>query len=110
MLLLNGTATINLGTDTILNRCPACEEDKEVDILVTSNYFHVYYIPFWPKSKEVTLICKSCGLKRIDLPFSDRYVRNYHEIKDNYKHPAYLYLGAIILTILIVSLVISIIK
>ncbi len=110
MFILGGVAKVNLGIDTILNRCPSCEAEKEVDMLVTGNYFHIYYLPFYPKSKEVTLICSSCGLKRIDLPFSDRYVRNYYEIKDKYKYPVYLYLGAAIMTLLVITLIISIIK
>lgn len=110
MFILGGVKKINLGVDTILNRCPACEAEKEADMLVTGNYFHIYYIPVYPKSKEVTLICNNCGLKRIDLPFSDRYVRSYYEIKDNYKYPVYLYLGAVIITILIGSLIISILR
>lgn len=110
MFLRGGVAKVPLGTETILNRCPSCEADKEVDILVTGNYFHVYYIPLFPTNKEVTLICNNCGLQRTDLPFSDRYVRNYYEIKNKYKHPLYLYLGIAIIILVFVSLIIVIIK
>lgn len=110
MFLKGGIAKVDIGTETILNRCPSCEADKEVDILVTGNYFHLYYIPFFPTAKEVTLICNTCGLQRVDLPFSDRYVRNYHEIKGHYKYPVSMYLGAIIITIFIGSLIISILR
>ncbi len=110
MFLRFGTAKINLCTDTVFNRCPACEVDREVDILVSSTYFHIWYIPIFATEKEVTLICNSCGLKRIDLPFSDKYVRNYDEIKQFYKHPLYLYTGAIIILCAILLLILAIIK
>lgn len=97
MFLKGGIARVYVGTDTILNRCPACEADKEVDILVSACYFHIYYIPIFPTAKEVTLICSKCNLKRADLPFSDRYIRSYHEIKQGYKYPVYLYTGSIII-------------
>lgn len=105
-----GIAKVHLGTDTIFNRCPACEVDKEVDILVSSCYFQVYYIPLFPTEKEVTIICCTCGLKRIDLPFSDKYVRNYNEIKQFYKHPVYLYSGTIAIALAVLLIIIAVVK
>ncbi len=105
-----GIDRVYLGTDTILNRCPACEADKEVDILVSVCYFHMYYIPIFPTAKEVTLICSKCDLKRADLPFSDKYIKTYNEIKQFYKYPIYLYTGTVIITFAILLLAWSIVK
>jgi C4-type Zn-finger protein len=91
-LLIHGVNKATIGIDEFLVKCPACEADNFADVLVTSNYYHMYYIPIFPFEKEVTLVCQNCGLKRYNVPFVPQLFKNYYEIKNKFKHPWYTYL------------------
>lgn len=99
--ILYGVKKANIGVDEVFSYCPSCEADTFQDILVTSNYYHFYYIPVFPIEKEVTFICNKCGLKRIDVPLTERAIKNYAEVNRKFRHPWYTYF----VTLLVASFV-----
>jgi hypothetical protein len=101
--IIYGVRKATIGIDEFMVRCPACEADNFADVMITSNYYHVYYIPIFPFEKEVNIICEKCGLKRYNVPFDPQFFKNYYEIKNKFRHPWYTYtfVGFVALLILI---------
>lgn len=88
-----GIERASIGTGEFMVKCPSCETDQWAEILVSSVYSHLYYIPLYPNDKDAYFCCEKCGLKRYGVPFDERLINNYEEIKGNYKHPWYTYTG-----------------
>ena len=96
MLLIHGTKEVPIGVDEITMRCPSCEAHTPTDLMVSSRYIHVYYLPLFPYSKEAFVACQECGHKRSGLPFDRKLFSNYHEIRSKFRHPFYTYAGVTI--------------
>lgn len=88
-----GLARTSLGADEYLVKCPHCETDQWADVLVSGVYTHLYYIPLYPTDKDAMVICKNCGLKRDDVPLTERQFSNYRELKKRYRHRWFTYTG-----------------
>ena len=88
-------ASIDIGE--FLVRCPACETDQWAEIMVSSVYSHLYYIPIYPHDKDAFVHCEKCGLKRHGVPFDSKLIANYDDVKRMYKHPWYTYIGLCII-------------
>ena len=74
-------------------RCPCCESDEWADVMIVSNYYFFSFLPIFPCGKEANVICKKCGCKRYGAAFDSKLISNYEEVKKNYKHPLFTYLG-----------------
>ena len=101
-IIIFGQGKKPIGVDEALVRCHSCEKDSWADVMVVGSYFHMFWIPFFPTGKEMNLICKECGLKRTGLPFTPYWVRNYKNIRSQFPHPWYSYLGILLLIFFIV--------
>lgn len=97
--LKHGIANTSIGTGEFMVKCPCCETDQWAEVLISSVYSHIYYIPLFPNDKDAYVCCKKCGLKRHGVPFNEKLIANYEEIKGNYKHPWYTYIGVGILSL-----------
>ena len=95
---------IIIGVDELLIHCPSCESSQWSDIMVTGKYFHIYWIPIFPVDKELNVICKNCGLKRYGLPFNEKIINNYTEMKMRFAHPLFTYMGISIFVVFILTL------
>jgi len=102
-LIFFGVKKATIGLDEMLVKCPSCEADNFADIMITSNYYHIYFVPIFPFEKEANIICQKCGLKRYDVPFNARTFKNYAGVKNKFRHPWYTYffVGVMALVILI---------
>lgn len=100
-LIWFGVKKANIGIDEFTVRCPACEADNYADIMIASNYFHIYFVPIFPFEKEANIICQKCGLKRYEVPFNSKTFKNYYEIKSKFKHPWYTYFFVALFSIII---------
>jgi len=101
-----GTKEAAIGIDEQLVYCPSCEADAFADIMVMSTYFHMYYLPLFPVSKEVNVICKTCGLKRYGSPLNSGIIKNYAEIKHQFKHPWYTFVFPGLVVFLIIMAIV----
>jgi hypothetical protein len=107
-LIFYGVKKANIGFDEFLVKCPSCEADNFADVMVTSNYYHIYFVPIFPIEKEVSCICQKCGLKRYDVPFNKRTFKNYTEVKSKFRHPWYSWFFTLIIgTIILISILIA---
>ena len=86
-----GVKKATIGLDELMRHCPSCEADSFADVMISSNYFHIYFVPLFPFEKEASCICQQCGLKSYDVPFNERTFKDYNEIKNRYRHPWYTY-------------------
>lgn len=91
-----------IGVDEFLVKCPSCETHSWADVMVVSHYFHFYFLPFFPTGKDANVICKTCGLKRYGISFNQNLISNFNEVKSQYRHPWFTYIGlAIIISIIL---------
>jgi len=97
MLLIWGSKNVNLGIDEFFISCPSCESYHWADSLIVCSYFHIWFIPMFPKSKEVNLICTHCGLKRYDIPFKSKTLDGFEHFRRKYRYPWYTYIGAVVI-------------
>lgn len=104
--IIYGVQKANIGIDEIWIKCPSCEADNFADVMIQSNYYHIYFIPIAPFEKEASVICQKCGLKRYNVPFTPNFFKNYHEIRSKFKHPIYTYTFVLAITFLILIAVI----
>lgn len=93
MIFIYGSKTVPIGTDEITMRCPSCEVHTPTDLMVSSRYYHIYFLPISPFSKEAYVVCGECGLSRSGLPFDRDLFSNYFEIRSKFRHPLYTYAG-----------------
>ncbi|MEP6952080.1 MAG: hypothetical protein ABI863_22510 [Ginsengibacter sp.] len=101
-IIFFGTKDTPVGIDEQMCYCQACEGQTLADIMVLSSYFHIYYLPLFPVSREVNITCQECGMKSYGLPFNSKVIKNYSEIKNRFKHPwfTYIFFGSIVFLIL----------
>jgi|SRR6186713_2220620 len=107
MLFIHGRKSVDIGIDELLIECPSCEAHNFADVLVTSIYYHFYWLPFVPIGKEASIACKKCGLKRMGLPFDSRPFANHPDIKSKFKHPMVAYSGISLVSIIVVYFIID---
>jgi len=89
-----GIATSPIGIGEYMVKCPSCESDQWADIVVLSNYAYFFVIPVFPVGKEANIFCKKCGLKRYGSAFDPRLISDYEQVKKQYRHPWFTYIGA----------------
>ena len=107
-LLIYGVKKAAIGMDEFMIKCPSCEVDNFADVMITSNYYHFWFIPIFPIEKEANIVCQKCGLRRYNVPFNSRTFKNYEEIKHKFRHPWYTYLiAALVLLGVIMSIVLG---
>lgn len=106
-LLIHGTRETFINLDEFLIKCPSCETDSWADVMLMSEYYHFYYVPLFPFDKNANVVCKKCGLKRYGMGFDKKLIKNLEEVKHQYKHPWFTYIGLILVGLLIASIMIT---
>ena len=94
-----GIARDPIDVGEFMIKWPSCETDQWADVMVSSVYSHVFYIPLFPSGKDAVVVCKKCGLRRYGVPFDSRLISNFHEVKRLYRHRLFTYTGAIIIAL-----------
>ena len=100
-----GVNHMPIGIDEVPVRCPSCEMENPADIMVVGKYLHVFWIPVFPVDKELNIICRSCGLKRYGLPFNSNLLKNYQQLKRDFRHPWISYIGISCLVLLVLTII-----
>jgi hypothetical protein len=90
-------------------KCPSCESGQLADVMILSNYAYFFVIPIFPVGKEANVFCKNCNLKRYGVGFDSNLMSNYEEIKRQYRHPWFTYIGiAVFLLPVLIAVIFSI--
>jgi len=107
-ILIHGVKKATIGIDEFMVKCPSCEVDCFADIMITSNYYHFWFIPMFPFEKEANIVCQRCGLRRYNVPFNSRTFKNYAEVKHKFRHPWYTYFAtAFVALMVLIAIVVS---
>lgn len=102
-IIFYGVKQATIGLDEIMINCPSCEADNWADFMITSNYYHIYFIPIFPFEKEANIICQKCGLKQYNVPFQSKLITNIFGIKNKFKHPWYTYSFVLLILFIILT-------
>ncbi|MDI9365950.1 MAG: zinc-ribbon domain-containing protein [Flavobacterium sp.] len=105
--IIFGSKETFINLDAFFIKCPSCETDNWADVMVTSEYYHLYYVPIFPFNKNAHVVCKTCGLKRYGIGFDKKLIKNLEEVKHQYKHPWFTYIGLGLVGLLISFIIIS---
>ena len=103
MAFIYGTKETPIAVDDFLVKCPSCETYSWAEVTVVCKYYHVYWVPFCPVSKEANITCKKCGLKRYGRAFDSDLISNYNEVKSKFKNPWYAYIGVAVVNGFVLS-------
>ena len=107
MLFIYGTRTKMIGTsDVFFYKCPYCEETSTTSVAFFSKYYHFFFIPVLPLSKEAYASYSHCGAGRNDSKFGPELVKQVKVIESQFKPPFYLYTWLILLGLLIFLIII----
>jgi hypothetical protein len=92
-------AFIKYYTDTSVP-CSSCKS-FELNFAVFENYFHFFYIPFFPiDEKEVEVLCLKCGN-------SDNRNSRVQHYKETVRTPIYLYTGLVLVAGSVVAIILN---
>ncbi|MGH2564894.1 MAG: zinc-ribbon domain-containing protein [Ginsengibacter sp.] len=97
-----GTSEIPIGMDEFLVKCPSCEGYSPADIMIVSKYLDFFWVPLFPLDKDANVICKTCGLKRFGMNFDSGLITNYDNVKRNFRHPWFTYIGGVLFILMLV--------
>ena len=73
--------------------CKNCDQAEPQEITVLSKYFHIYWIPFFPISKEVVSECTNCCKTISQREFPNSLKQQYNLHKQSYKSPLWYWSG-----------------
>ncbi|WP_343306083.1 zinc-ribbon domain-containing protein [Chitinophaga niabensis] len=104
--IILGTKQIPIDTENLLLNCPSCNSHQFSDILVSSQYFHLYYLPVIPIDKDAYSICNKCGYQR-SFEFSRKFVQENSIQAKKFRHPAFTYSGILIIIVMIIFIIIA---
>lgn len=103
-IIFFGNKQTPIGLDEFLIKCPSCETHNWADVMVLSNYYHLYWVPMFPFEKNANIICKKCGLKRYGRSFDESLISNFNDVSNKFKHPLFTYASAGTLTFLFLAI------
>jgi hypothetical protein len=107
MLIFFGSRSTLSGTaEVFMYECPFCEKNNSTSLFVYSRYYHVFWIPVFPYSKEAFALCSECKTKRSELKFGPKLVSEYRDCKKRFRHPWWTWSWTIIFISVILAIVI----
>lgn len=107
--VFHGVKDTIIGMDEFLVKCPACEAHHWADVMVISNYAHIYYFPLFPIDKAANVICQNCGLRRYNVSFNKTLISDYDEVKKRFRHPWINFSGIAVAVALITAIIIRLV-
>ncbi|MBO9657633.1 MAG: zinc-ribbon domain-containing protein [Chitinophagaceae bacterium] len=78
------------------SQCPNCREIGSISFAIQAEYFHIWYIPFFPVEKDGFARCSNCPHKVDSLKFNRTTRDDFKEIKKQFRYPLYMYTGLLI--------------
>lgn len=72
--------------------CESCKE-RASHMGITSHYFHVFWIPFFPYAKKIAIVCNHCGHVTEEKQMSSDFKAKIKDIKAAAPTPKYLFSG-----------------
>lgn len=81
--------------------CDYCDEESDMEYDFQQKYFHLYFIPFFPLSKKISVCCENCFTLFEGKHISNSINIKLNRVKDQYpiQTPIWAFSGIILLTI-----------
>ncbi len=106
-IIFFGSRKTKIGSyDVFMYECPFCEQNNSTKITVLATYYHIFWIPFFPYSKEAVADCSKCNSSRNELKFGPKLVNEFKENKKKFKYPFWTWSWIIIFLTLIAAIII----
>lgn len=99
--MIFGIRKSKIYNDTLKSDCGNCNLHQEFIYTVTSNYFHILFIPTFPLGMQNFLKCSFCKTTYIDKEI-DLKIRRELKNKIQLKTPVWQWTGAILIALLII--------
>ena len=102
MLIFGTSSSIRMSGAPPELECEYCRSVGTVDLHVQCEYFHVYWIPFFPVGKSGGSVCRHCkqALLQHELPARSREVLS--KLKSETRRPFFHFFGVGLVAFLIV--------
>lgn len=81
--------------------CPACGTEHAIYMVPQQRYFHLFWIPLFPTSKQFTPVCSSC-----EAMFTTQKIPATSEVRSQFKTPKWTFAGLIAFGLLIFALIV----
>jgi len=81
--------------------CPACGTEHTIHMVPHQRYFHLFWIPLFPTSKQLVPVCSSCGAM-----FTTQKIPVTSEVRNQFKTPKWTFTGLIALGLILLAFVI----
>ena len=106
-LVIFGEKEIPIGLDEFLIKCPSCKTSSWADILVVNHYFHFYFFILLNEFSFAISHLRKIYLSQHGISFHKKLISNYSQIKSQYRHPWFTYVGVIIIVLIILLIIIG---
>lgn len=103
MIFIFGTRSTTGNPIRTVHACPACGMEHSILMVPQQRYFHLFWIPLFPTSKQFTPVCSSC-----EAMFTIQKIPVTNEIRNQYKTPKWTLSGTILLGLLIFVFVLAV--
>jgi hypothetical protein len=92
-MIIYGVKNKQLLKESVMDKCPHCGTQNNIDIHIFEKYAHVFWIPFFPTDKTGVSECKHCKqvLKLKEMP--DALRNSYENLKPQTKTPIWMFSG-----------------
>lgn len=78
--------------------CPSCGKEHAIYAVPQQRYFHIFWIPIFPTSRNYTMVCTECGAM-----FAPTHMPVTPEIKQHVKTPKWTFFGLFFVVIAFAS-------
>ncbi|NLO71197.1 MAG: zinc-ribbon domain-containing protein [Porphyromonadaceae bacterium] len=106
-MIIYGSKATQIGTADIDEKCPNCETQNSVNMVIIQRYAHVFWIPFLPIGKKALTQCSHCQQVLEKKEFPSNFRGYYEALKIRSKTPVWTFSGAALLAFFILWIVIG---
>lgn len=102
MIFIRGTNAKLISKETIVHSCSQCGTQYNTCLIIYQVYYHVFWIPFFPKEKTGVAHCLHCNHIIQKEDFTKDLSISYESLKRESKTPIWTFVGVAILIAFII--------
>lgn len=106
-MIIFGTGTKKLSSETVMDKCPNCDNQFCIDIIIYQKWFHVFWIPIVPNGKTGASQCSKCNQVLVPNQMPANIKTTYDHLLKQAKAPIWTYTGLALIAGFIFLIVIS---
>lgn len=107
-MIIFGTRASRIGTINVAgSQCDYCHHDQSQEITQFGNYFHVFWIPFFPIGRRTFGECTHCKRTIRKREFSPQLLATFNMNKSEIRRPIWHWSGLLIVAAMVLTVYIS---